>query len=178
MTPTKRRRRISARTWTWIIESVIVAGLLLALFLLVRYVWGDAERKAWLPDPALTPGDTLEVTARDVCTPGYAGKVRDVPVSVKRAVWIRYGYDKPPPGEWEIDHFVPLTIGGSNSILNLWPEPGAGRWNFHVKDRLEFRLHMEVCGGTISLAAAQEDIRRDWTAAYRKRFGEPDGEAR
>jgi hypothetical protein len=25
-----------------------------------------------LPDPKLTPGDTFDVTAQDVCVPGYA----------------------------------------------------------------------------------------------------------
>ena len=29
-----------------------------------------------LPDPKLTPGDTFEITARDVCVPGYAKKVQ------------------------------------------------------------------------------------------------------
>jgi hypothetical protein len=28
------------------------------------------------PDPKLTPGDTFDVTAQDVCVPGYARKVR------------------------------------------------------------------------------------------------------
>jgi hypothetical protein len=28
-----------------------------------------------LPDPKLTPGDTFEVTAQDVCVAGYAKKV-------------------------------------------------------------------------------------------------------
>jgi hypothetical protein len=32
-----------------------------------------------LPDPKLTPGDTFDVTAEDVCVPGYAKKVRAVP---------------------------------------------------------------------------------------------------
>jgi hypothetical protein len=32
-----------------------------------------------LPDPNLTPGDTFDVTAEDVCVPGYAKKVRAVP---------------------------------------------------------------------------------------------------
>ena len=27
-----------------------------------------------LPDPKLTPGDTFDVTAQDVCVPGYAKK--------------------------------------------------------------------------------------------------------
>src|SRR6516164_6232035 len=37
-----------------------------------------------LPDPKLTPGDTFDVTAQDVCVPGYAKKVRAVPTWLKR----------------------------------------------------------------------------------------------
>ena len=37
-----------------------------------------------LPDPKLTPGDTFDVTAQDVCVPGYAKKVRAVPAWLKR----------------------------------------------------------------------------------------------
>jgi len=37
-----------------------------------------------LPDPKLTPGDTFDVTAEDVCVPGYAKKVRAVPAWLKR----------------------------------------------------------------------------------------------
>ena len=29
-----------------------------------------------LPDPKLTPGDVFDVTAQDICVPGYAKKVR------------------------------------------------------------------------------------------------------
>jgi hypothetical protein len=37
-----------------------------------------------LPDPKLPPGDTFDVTAEDVCVPGYAKKVRAVPAWLKR----------------------------------------------------------------------------------------------
>ena len=36
-----------------------------------------------LPDPKLTEGDTFDVTAQDVCVPGYAKKVRAVPAWLK-----------------------------------------------------------------------------------------------
>jgi hypothetical protein len=39
-----------------------------------------------LPDPKLTPGDVFDVTASDVCTPGYSKKVRNVPQSMKEQV--------------------------------------------------------------------------------------------
>jgi hypothetical protein len=37
-----------------------------------------------LPDPKLTPGDTFDVIAQDMCVPGYAKKVRAVPAWLKR----------------------------------------------------------------------------------------------
>jgi hypothetical protein len=43
-----------------------------------------------LPDPKLTPGDTLAVTKADICTSGYTKLVRAVPVSVKREVYAGY----------------------------------------------------------------------------------------
>ena len=36
-----------------------------------------------LPDPKLTPGDTFDVTAQNVCVPGYAKKVPSVPAWLK-----------------------------------------------------------------------------------------------
>ena len=44
-----------------------------------------------LPDPKLTPGDTFDVTAQDVCVPGYAKKVRAVPAWLKRQAYAEYG---------------------------------------------------------------------------------------
>ncbi len=48
----------------------------------------------------------------------------------------------------EIDHIVPLELGGANEIANLFPEPGSRNANYHVKDELENRLHDLVCAGT------------------------------
>src|ERR1700737_2251511 len=95
-----------------------------------------------VPDPKLTPGDTFDVTAQDVCTPGYARKVRNVPVEMKRAVYREYGITSHGPGDYEIDHLISLELGGSNSIKNLWPESHrTSPWNAQVKDRLEDKLH-------------------------------------
>lgn len=129
-----------------------------------------------VPDPRLTPGDVLAVTAKDVCVRGYSGKVRNVPQAVKNAVYHAYNIDphKSPGGPWEVDHDVSLELGGSNSAKNLWPESYVTHpWNAHVKDRLENQLHAEVCGGKITLSQAQTEIRGDWRVAYAKRFGQP-----
>ena len=73
----------------------------------------------------------------------------------------------------EIDHIVSLELGGSNDIANLFPEPGSGIANYHVKDRLENRLHDMVCDGQTTLTGAQHGIAADWEALYRRVYGTP-----
>jgi hypothetical protein len=124
------------------------------------------------PHPKLTPGDTLEVTKTDVCVPGYSKKIRDVPEEVKREVYERYGISSHQAGDYEVDHLISLSLGGSNSIKNLWPESRrTERWNANVKDQLEDRLHKLVCDGKVDLETAQTDMAADWVKAYMKYVG-------
>jgi hypothetical protein len=132
-------------------------------------------RAAYMPDTNLTPGDTLDVTKDDICVRGYTKKVRNVPIAVKREVYARYGITYHKPGEYEVDHLIPLGLGGSNSIKNLWPEPYYGDWNAHIKDRLEYKLHKMVCTDYIDLKTAQREIATDWIVAYKKYVSERPG---
>jgi hypothetical protein len=95
--------------------------------------------------------------------------VRDVPVSVKRQVYAEYNtaYVR---GMYEVDHLIPLELGGSNSIRNLWPEPYDLVWGAHVKDQLENRLHDMVCAGSVPMQTAQQWIAQDWISAYQRVF--------
>ena len=125
-------------------------------------------RFPFVPDPAKTPGDTLEVTAADICTPGYSKRVRNVPIEVKRQVYASYGIRTHKPGEYEVDHLISLELGGSNSIRNLWPQSyKTSPWNARVKDALENELHRRVCAGTIDLSKAQRIIAQNWVMGYR-----------
>ena len=130
---------------------------------------GDsALRYPVLPDSAKTPGATLDVTAADICVPGYSKKVRNVPAAVKRQAYALYGIQTHEPGEYEVDHLISLELGGSNSIRNLWPESyRTTPWNAHVKDALENELHRRVCAGTMELAKAQQVIAHNWVIGYR-----------
>jgi hypothetical protein len=121
-----------------------------------------------LPDAKLTPGGVLPVTKEEICVKGYAQKVRNVPEHVKRQVYLRYGIQTHKPGEFEIDHEVSLELGGNNELENLWPQPYEGRWNAHMKDALENKLHQMVCEGTITLEEAQREISTNWIEAYEK----------
>src|SRR5579875_1962927 len=131
-----------------------------------------SQYASFLPNPQLTPGDTLPVTVQDICVPGYARKVRNVPIEVKRQVYQEYGIYHHRPGEYEVDHLISLELGGSNSIKNLWPQSYKTQpWNAHVKDKLENALHADVCSNKVDLKTAQQEIASDWIGAYKREFG-------
>lgn len=120
-----------------------------------------------LPDATCTPGQTFpNVTVQQICTPGYAGSVRNVPESTKNAVYAEYGVTTHKPGEYEIDHLVSLELGGSNDISNLWPEAAQPVPGYHEKDRVENYLHAQVCAGKLQLAEAQRGISTNWVKIY------------
>jgi hypothetical protein len=113
-----------------------------------------------LPDHACTPGAVQTIDLHVVCRTSTRGR-RDVPREMRRAVFAAYGLSPhQPPGSYEVDHLVPLELGGSNGQRNLWPEAAPG---FHDKDRVENELHARVCSGAMSLQAAQREIAADWT---------------
>jgi hypothetical protein len=126
-----------------------------------------------LPDRQCSPGAYYSgLTKAVLCSPSFrTGTIRNVPDSEKHQVEIEYGMVPKSYGRTiEIDHIVSLEIGGSNDIANLYPEPGSGPANYHVKDRLENKLHALVCSGAITLHAAQVGIAHNWETLYRAVF--------
>jgi hypothetical protein len=122
-----------------------------------------------LPDPKCTPGAVfVGVTASQVCTPGYSKSVRNVPTSVKNQVYASYGIMTHSPGEYEIDHYIPLELGGSNEVANLWPEAASPVPGFHEKDKVENYLHDQVCSGAMALDEAQHEIATNWLDVYKR----------
>ena len=151
--------------------------VLVALFLTVSSCGADQQPQVLLipshhcmahgglPDSSCTPGDAFpNVTTTQVCTPGYAQSVRNVPQSVKNQVFAEYGVTSHPVGAYEVDHLISLELGGSNDITNLWPEPYTGPYNAHTKDKVENYLHAQVCSGKIPLKEAQVEIAENWKA--------------
>jgi hypothetical protein len=122
----------------------------------------------YYPDVTKTPGDIFsDVTATDVCRSGYSSSVRSVSVATKKAVYTEYGILYPPDsGTYEVDHFIPLELGGSNDIKNLWPEPANPTPGFHQKDTVENYLHKQVCNGQMTLGDAQDLIKTDWYSVF------------
>ena len=65
-----------------------------------------------------------------------------------------------------VDHLIPLELGGSNDIKNLWPQPDDPRPGDGEKDQLENELHHQVCSGEMSLGEAQKCIASDWVKCW------------
>ncbi|HSB11751.1 MAG TPA: HNH endonuclease [Blastocatellia bacterium] len=121
----------------------------------------------FLPNPKLTPGDTLNTSKDDLCVYGYSSPAQKIPMRLKIQVFEGYGISATAVG-YNVDHLIPVDLGGSNSMKNLWPQPLSGEWNYGMKNRLEKRLRKLVCSGELELEKAQREIAADWIAAYRK----------
>jgi len=120
-----------------------------------------------LPDPKLTPGDAFDVSRDNVCNSGYSNPARNLSIALKRQAFDRYGTSPRLVG-YNVDHLIPVSLGGSNSITNLWPQPLSGEWNYTMKNKLERKLYKMVCSGAITLERARQEIAGDWVSAYKK----------
>jgi hypothetical protein len=126
------------------------------------------QAKGPLPDAACTPGAVMTTDLETICHQA-TGPRRNVPQSTHREAFTDYGYTYPQArGAFEVDHLVPLELGGDNVIANLWAEPATPTPGFHEKDRVENYLHRQVCSGAMPLADAQREIATDWIAVWRQ----------
>ena len=122
-----------------------------------------------LPDSRCTPGSidpavTQADIHRTICVSGYTARVRPHEYLTER---FKYGIAYPAyrvlhSRRTELDHLVPLELGGSNDATNLWPESPPTP---NPKDKVENALNHAVCSGRVSLAAAQQAIAANWTTA-------------
>lgn len=120
------------------------------------------------PDHACTPGAVFEnATLKQICTPGYTKTVRNVSTKLKQTVYAEYNVSYPQiRGSYEVDHLIPLAIGGNNDIANLFPQPAEPAPGFKEKDLVEVYLHEEVCANRVVLNIAQRRIASDWLSIY------------
>lgn len=149
------------------------------LTLLLVAPLGVQARDLTIPDPKLTPGVDTGMSVKKICATAWGKDARHVTAAMKSVVFSIYGLkgnictpDK-HGRHCEIDHAWSRELGGADVIENLWPQPYGGKWNAVMKDRLENRLHKELCAGTITLDEAHDSLLPDWRVAYRRYFGEP-----
>ncbi len=126
------------------------------------------EIKGPYPDHTCTPGAVFaDASVEQICVSGYTGTVRNVSTKLRKQVFAEYGMAYPQArGAYEVDHFIPLALAGSNDIANLFPEAAEPTPGFHEKDIVEVYLQHEVCAGRVALPVAQRQIAADWLAVY------------
>ncbi len=76
-------------------------------------------------------------------------------------------------GTQEIDHIVPIALGGADDVRNLWAEPEnliikGFNYGYHTKDRLENLLVLMMKQKQISPLEAQQCILKDWVVCYQR----------
>lgn len=77
------------------------------------------------PNPALTYPDFCRQDSKDFKMIRYENVSicnRNVSTQTKRKVYDSYSIPETERSEYTIDHLIPLSMGGSNEIANLWPQ--------------------------------------------------------
>lgn len=131
-----------------------------------------------IPDPRCTPGAINPTVTVDVLKNKAHFRtccLRDMveTESQKHIAYKWYGLPVPSNNEGqsqvcELDHLVPLELGGGDSMDNIWPQcgPNAVTLNeryFKQKDKVEFYLADQVKAGAMDLGQAQRAIASDYT---------------
>lgn len=134
----------------------VVASVLISTFAFAE------ERFPIGPNPNMTPGAICENSKTRRYPEGIVYCERNVSTADKRAIIKAYddqfGYQiqQMDRQEFKIDHFIPLSIGGSNSKDNLWPQH---RSVFTITDPLETVLFEKISTAAITQAEAIRVIR-------------------
>ena len=144
-------------------KSVLSALALMAL--MASPAWADS---AVVPDPTITPGAVRTTDAGEICSHGTR-QLRHWDRRRDDRIMAEYGLPAGAHPDFEIDHLIPLGIGGADDEANLWPEPRRSiesTWTAERKDELEWRMRDLVCSGALDVREAQQMMAEDWTAAY------------
>src|SRR5258708_881065 len=137
-----------------------------------------------LPDLDKTLGvSRAGLSKATICSTKWGTDARHVTQAMKVQVFALYGYSGNDDAHCEpdakghrceIDHLISRELGGADDVQNLWPEAyGSSPYNAHLKDKLENRLHKEMCAGYIGLKATRDMMVNDWRKAYRVYYGAP-----
>ncbi len=149
-----------------------IGALMITAGLAIGQFWSHSTRTlvVTVPDPRLTPGATVLLGPREVCSASSA-KNKTVSVALQKKVFEAYGISRAEPRAYEVDYLITPALGGADDIHNLWPQSNFDTvWNAQVKDDLEDHLRALVCDGKLDLATAQREIAGNWIGAYKKYF--------
>ena len=131
--------------------------LFLAIALSSFFGLNTGPQEGLVPNAKLTPG---KVAASEKDRQG-------VTIAMEQKVFRRYHLPWERRAEFKIDHLIPLELGGADTIDNLWPQKiRAKPYGADRKELLTEVLLQKVRAGKMTVAQAQEEIRRDWIDAF------------
>jgi hypothetical protein len=111
------------------------------------------------PDPSLTPGVLCTRDDKDYDGDRYPEEIphckRNVTRHTKVVVAAQYGVSEDDLVNYQIDHFYPLGLGGSNDPGNLWPLIYD---DARAKAKIEDELYLQLRDGQITQAQAIDEI--------------------
>lgn len=138
--------------------------LVICLFLISLSVSAYPE----VPNKRLTPGDLCSTKDRDFSGFRYRESIpycrRAVSYTVKERVYNEYDIPRSERWNYTIDHFIPLAVGGSNHISNLWPEHKNIK---RARQSLEYSIYLDLKYGRMTQEQAIKKI------IYHKRYNVP-----
>lgn len=135
-----------------------------------------------LPNASLTPGCVTNVPIEVLVQHGYTASkgVRATSEKLKRAIYLKYKIEN-ITGHNEVDHLIPLELGGCDSEDNLWIQSYfTFKWNAHTKDKLEDFLHRQLIkvyntqgkdAALLFLRQVQLELVSNWIQCYTNRIG-------
>lgn len=122
-----------------------------------------------VPRQDLTTGRLCSVRDPDFEDYRYTERIpyceRNVSREQKDKIYNLYRIPVNCRGRYTIDHFIPLSIGGDNSDVNLWPEHKLVK---ATRSQLEQELFLALSRGRITQKNAIELIVREKTKLQRK----------
>jgi len=144
---------------------MIVRTAWLRLFAAAAFISVPSFAAAQLPSAFQTPGGKGKANEAQVCAADFEASVKPVAKWQREQALERYG-KRPEDFTGELDHLIPISLGGSNDPDNLWPLPANKDMGPAQKKELDLKLHQLVCDKTLKLKDAQDAIKKDWVKAY------------
>ncbi len=114
------------------------------------------------PNSKITTGSLCTTKDGDYTEDRYEEKIayckRNVSAEEKARIYRTYGIPKECWKRYTIDHFYPLSMGGSNNLDNLWPEH---KYVKNTRMNLEMETFTRLQNGEITQKEALEIIKHD-----------------
>lgn len=138
---------------------IMIKQGLLALVIGIGSIVSNAQAYPLIPDPQMTSGDICKTDNPDFKTLRYPERIpycqRNVTPQTKTEIYRNYNIPEKCRSYYTVDHFIPLSIGGTNRMINLWPEHKKVK---STRPHLEEDVFKQLQAGRITQVEAINEI--------------------